>query len=151
MEESPPGGDNMSSDSSEESDSDKGTPRHRHSDSVSQVEEEGEELIEDPTEELAEEPTEELAEEPTEELAGEPATEPTEGPTKETTVECPTLGEGHHSGASEKLKKEWLFTCQKKRLTTCVEDPVSTETSIQEDYKGDGHGHLWLCKTSTCG
>ena len=78
MEESPPDGDNMSSDSSEESDSDEGTPRHRCSDSISQAEEEGED---------GEESAEELAEEPTEELTGEP----TEGPAKETAVECPVL------------------------------------------------------------
>ena len=84
MEESLPDGDNMSSDSSEESNSDKGTPRHRCSDSISQVEEEGEEF--------AEEPAEELAEEPTEELTGEPTAEPAEGPAEETAVECPASG-----------------------------------------------------------
>ena len=83
MEESPPDGENMSSDSSEESDSDEGTPRHHCSDSVSQAEEEGEDR-EEPAEEL----TEELAEEPTEELTEGP----TEGPTKETAVERPALG-----------------------------------------------------------
>ena len=56
MEESPPDGENVSSDSSKESDSDEGTPRCHHSDSVSQAEEEGED-----EEELAEEPAEEFA------------------------------------------------------------------------------------------
>ena len=41
MEELLPDGKNMSSDSSEESDSDEGIPRHHCSDSVSQAEEEG--------------------------------------------------------------------------------------------------------------
>ena len=95
MEDLPPDGENMSSDRSEESDSDEGTPRHRCSNSVSQTEEEGKngvELTEEPTEEL----TEELMEEPAEKLAEEPIEEltegPTEGPTEETTVKCPTLG-----------------------------------------------------------
>ena len=42
LEEAPPDGKNMSSDSSEESDSDEGTWRRRCSDSISQAEEEGE-------------------------------------------------------------------------------------------------------------
>ena len=83
MEVSPPDGENVSSDSSEESDSDEGTPRCRHSDSISQVEEEGA-----GREELAEDPAEELKEEPAEELTKGPA----EGPTEETAVEYPTLG-----------------------------------------------------------
>ena len=107
MEDSPPDGENVSSDSSEESDSDEGTPRHCHSDSVSQAEEEGEdgeelaeesaeefmeELAEEPAEEFAEDPTVELAEGPTEELAGEPTVGPAEGPAEETAVEHPTSG-----------------------------------------------------------
>ena len=116
MEDSPPEGQNVNSDSSEESDSEVSTPRHHHSDSVSWAEEgeHGEELTEEsagefvgepaeeftkePTEELAEEPAEELAEgpdeelteEPTEELAGEPTVGPAESPAEETTVECLT-------------------------------------------------------------
>ena len=91
MEELPPDGENVGSDSSKESDSDEGTPRHHHSDSISQAEEEGEdreELTEEPTQKLTEEPTHELAEEPTEELTEGVA----EGPTEETAVEHPTLG-----------------------------------------------------------
>ena len=61
MEESPPDGENVSSYSSGESDSDEGTPRCCCSDSISQAGEEGEDR-----EELAEESTEELAEEPVE-------------------------------------------------------------------------------------
>ena len=86
MEELLPDGDNVSSDSSEESGSDEGTPRCCHSDSISQAEE-GEDR-EELTEELAEEPLEE----PIEELAGEPTPGPTEGPAEETTGGCPTLG-----------------------------------------------------------
>ena len=66
MEQAPPDGQNVSSDSSEELDSDEGIPRRCCSDSVSQAEEEGEDK------------------ELTGELAG--------GPTKEPAVGCPTLG-----------------------------------------------------------
>ena len=81
MEEAPPDGENVSSDSSKELDPDEGTPRHRHSDSISQAEE-GEDR-------------EELIGEPAEELAGEPAepAEPAEGAAEETIVGCPTLGQ----------------------------------------------------------
>ena len=103
MEESPPDGENVSSDSSEESDSDEGTPRCCHSDSVSQAEEEGEdgeelaeesaeEFVEEPAEELAEESSEEFEEEPAEELTEEPTEELTGKPTEETTVERPASG-----------------------------------------------------------
>ena len=71
MEETPPNGENMRSDSTKELDSDEGTPRHHHSDSISQAEEEGEDR-----------------EEPAEELTGEP----TVGPAKESTVGCLTSG-----------------------------------------------------------
>ena len=81
MEESPPDEENVSSDSSEELDSDEGTARHCHSDSISQAEE-GEDR-----EELAEEPAEELTEEPEE----EPTEELTPGPAEGTAVGCPTL------------------------------------------------------------
>ena len=83
MEDLLPDGENVSSDSSEELDSDEGTPRHHCCDSISQAEEEGED-----GEELTEEPAEELSEE----LMEEPPEELTEGPTEETAVECPTLG-----------------------------------------------------------
>ena len=138
MEESLPDGENVSSDSSKKLDSGEGTPRCHHSDSISQAEEEGE-------------GGKELAEELTEEAAEELTKGPTECPAKETTEECPTWGESHYLGASEKLKKEWSSIHQKKRLTTCVEDLVGTETGIQEDYRGDEHGCSWLCKTSTRG
>ena len=74
MEQVLPDGENVSSTSSEESDSDEGTPGHCHSDSVSQAEES--------------EDREELAGEPT----GEPAKEPTKEPAEEPTVGCPALG-----------------------------------------------------------
>ena len=80
MEQVPPDGEKVSSDSSEELDSYEGTPWHHpsrccHSDSISQAEEESED-----GEELTGEPTEELIK------------ELTEGPTKEPTVGCPTSG-----------------------------------------------------------
>ena len=95
MEELPPDGENVSSDSSEELDSDKGTPRCHCSDSVSQAEEgeDGEELTEESAEEFVEEPTEELAEKSAEELTGESTEGPAEGPAEKTTVEHPTLGQ----------------------------------------------------------
>ena len=83
MEQVPPDGKNVSSISSEELDSNEGTPRCHHSDSISQAEEESEdreELTGDPAKELAVESAEELAVEPTEELTKEPA------------VECPASG-----------------------------------------------------------
>ena len=79
MEEALPDGENVSSDSSEESDSDEGTPRHCCSDSFSQAEEEGDDRGE-------------LTRNPTKELTGEPTEGPTEGPAEEPTVGCPTLG-----------------------------------------------------------
>ena len=89
MEELPPDGENMGSDNSEESDSDEGTPRCHHTDSINQAEEgeDGEELTEESAEELMEEPAEGLAEE----LTGEPTAGPTEGPAEETIVEYLTL------------------------------------------------------------
>ena len=74
MEQVLPDGERVSSDSSEESDSDEGTPSHRSSDSISQAEEED-------RKELTGQPTEELAEK----LA--------EGPTEESTVGCPASGQ----------------------------------------------------------
>ena len=71
MEEVPPEGENVSSDSSKESDFGEGTLRHCHSDSVSQAEEEGEDK---------------------EKLAEEPTTGPTVGPAEEPAVGCPALG-----------------------------------------------------------
>ena len=53
MEQVPPDGENMSNISSEESDSDEGTPRHCCSDNISQAEEESKELAVEPSEELA--------------------------------------------------------------------------------------------------
>ena len=89
MEELLSEGENISSDSSEELDSDVSTPWCHCSDSISWTEEgkEGEELAEESTEELTEEPTKELAGGPNEELTEEPTTGPTEGLTKETAVE----------------------------------------------------------------
>ena len=97
MKESPPEGENVSSDSSEESDSDMGTPGCHRSDSISWAEEgkDGQELAEESTEEFMEEPNEELVEEPAEvlaegpdeELAEEPAEELAGEPAEETTVE----------------------------------------------------------------
>ena len=142
MEELPPDEENISSDSSKESDSDERTTRHCYSDSISQAEEEGEDR-----EEFTEEPTEELAEEPT----GELALGPTEGPTRELQWDALLPDKSYHLEASEKLKKEWSSMHQKKRLTACVEDLVGMETGIQEDYRGDGHGRLWLHKMSTHG
>ena len=75
MEMALPDGVNVSSGSSDESDSNEGTLRCCHSDSVSQAEEEGEDR-----------------EKSTEELTGEPAVGPAEGPIEETTVGCPALG-----------------------------------------------------------
>ena len=106
--------------------------------SANQAEEEGED-------------GEELAEEPTKELTGEPTVGPLRVLLKKPQWNVLLWGESHHLGVSEKLKKEWSSTHRKKRLTACVEDPVGTETGIQEDYKGDGCGHLWPCKTSTHG
>ena len=83
MEEVPPDGENVSSDSSEESNSNEGTQRRRCSDSVCQAEEQGEDR-----EELTGEPAEELAEEPAEELDGQP----TVGPAEETAMGHLTLG-----------------------------------------------------------
>ena len=74
MEQVPPDGENLSRDSSEESDSDGGISRCHCSDSVSQAEEEGEDR-------------QELAREPTEELTGDPV----EGPTEELTLGHPSL------------------------------------------------------------
>ena len=104
-------------------------------------------LTDEATEELTEESTEELAEEPAEELAGEPP----QNLLRKLQWNAPLQGEGHHLGASETLKEEWSFTCQKKRSTACVEDPVGAETGIQEDYEGDGHGHLQPDRTSIHG
>ena len=77
----------MSSDSSKELDSNEGTPRCHHSDSINQAEEEGEDR-----EELTGEPAEEFTGEPTDELTGEPTAGPIERPAEETAVGCPTLG-----------------------------------------------------------
>ena len=90
MEQVPSDGEIMSSDSSEESDSDEGIPRCCHSDSISQAEEgeDREELAGEPAKGPAKGPTEEL----TEELTGEPAEGPTKGLTEEPTVGCPTSG-----------------------------------------------------------
>ena len=74
MEWAPPNGEKVSSDNSEESDSNEGTPRHCCSDSISQAEES--------------EDREELTGEPAKELTGEPA----EGPTKDPAVGCPASG-----------------------------------------------------------
>ena len=71
MEEALPDGENMSSDSSEELDSNESTPRCHHSDSISQAEEEGEDR---------------------EKLTGSLLWDPLGGPAKETTVGYPTLG-----------------------------------------------------------
>ena len=78
MEQALPDRKNVSSDSSEESDSDEGIPRCCHSDSISMAEE-GEDR-------------EELTGEPAKELTGEPTKGPTEGLTEEPAVGCPTLG-----------------------------------------------------------
>ena len=61
-------------------------------------------------------------EESVEELTEEPMGEPTTGPAEETAMEPLLWDEGHHSGASKKLRKEWLSMHWKKRLTACVED-----------------------------
>ena len=87
MEEVLPDGENMSSDSSEESDSHEGNSRHCCSDSISQAEEEGEDR-----QELTDEPTEELTGEPAKELTGKPTVGPAKGPAKEPAVGCPTSG-----------------------------------------------------------
>ena len=86
MEEAPPDGENMSSDSSEELDSDEGTPRCRHSDSISQAEEEGEDR---------------------EKLTGEPAVGPAGGACqRKPQWDTPLWGENHQSGVSGKVEKE---------------------------------------------
>ena len=82
-----------------------------------------------------------------EELTEEPMGESAMGPAEETAMKHPLWDEGHHSGASEKLRKGWSFMRWKKRLTACVEDRPSghqDQWCFQEDYKGDEHGHLWL-------
>ena len=107
MEELPPDGDNMSSDGSEELDSDEGTPRHHCSDSISQAEDKGE-----GGEELTEEPAEELTEGPIEKLTKGPI----EGPAKETTAECPASGQ-ESPLRSVRETEEWSFMHWKKRLT----------------------------------
>ena len=107
MEESLPNGENVGSDSSEELDSDEGTPRCHCSDSISQAKEEGED-----GEELAEEPAQELAEEPTEELAA--------GPTEETAVERPTEGqESPLRNVRETEEREVIHTSEEEIDCLC--------------------------------
>ena len=93
----------MNSDSSKESDSDEGTPRHHHFDSISQAEEEGE-GGEELAEELTEGPDEELTE------------GPTEGPSKETTVECPALGQESPIGRVRKTEERVVIHASEEEI-----------------------------------
>ena len=99
MEESPPDGENVSSDSSVESNSDEGTPRCCRSDSISKVEEEGED-------------GEELAEEPTEELNGESAA----GPAEETAVEWSTSGQESPLGSIRETEERVVIHASEEEI-----------------------------------
>ena len=119
MEQAPPDGENVSSDSSEETDSDEGTPRCCHCDSISQAEEESEDredLAGEPTKELAGELTKELTGEPAKKLTGEPAEGPTEGPNEEPAVEHLTLRQESPLGSIQESEERVVIHASEEEI-----------------------------------
>ena len=111
MEQAPPDGENVSSDSSEETDSDEGTPRCCHCDSISQAEEQSEDR-----EDLAGEPTKELTGEPAKKLTGEPAEGPTEGPNEEPAVGHLTLRQESPLGSIQESEERVVIHASEEEI-----------------------------------